>query len=657
MSQDSASHTRRFRPRGWGSIQSKLLLMLLLTSILSSVVVGWLGYRSGTHALRDEAFERLTEIRQERTRALQRYIADERSAAIVNSQGITVDALKDFDAGYDKLRDATVTSEQRRRVRGYYEQTFVPSLQKNSDGEIQADSFIPRTPARTYLQAEYTAASDDFDKKLLMNDAGDDSDWTKALKKYNDFYREVIRGSEADDIMLINLDGDVVYTAYKGVDLGSNVKRGEFRGGGLEEVYDKAVRSNSRDYTAVSDLELYQPSYNAAAGFIASPIADGKVIIGALVTQIPISGINAVMTGGTDGRVHGLGDTGETFISGQDNLMRSNSREIIDDPKEYAAEAIRRGTSKETVDRVLDRGSTVMLQPIKSVAQERAKDGRSGTLITTDYLGHEVLDSYGPANVKGLNWTVIAKMNTSEAFAPVNDFARHILLATASIVLLLSIAALLMARVFTTPLNKLLEGVRAVARGELGTRVEADSKDEFGDLAMAFNDMSASLASKQEALDAQQAENQRLLHSLMPEPVAKRYRGGETDISEEHHNVSVVFTEIEGFDTFAGKLSSREALALLNSLARGFDEAAAKVGIEKVRSSGTSYVASSGLVVQRVDHVRRVVDFAVEVAAVVERFNTQQGASLVLVRRRHRGRTQWPGRGWRRRLQLLWAMP
>lgn len=621
---------RRFRPRGFGSIQSKLLVMLLLSSILSAAVVGFFAYRTGTNALREEAFERLTDVRQERTRAIQGYAERQKSSAILNSRGMAVQALQEFAPAYRELQEEKITAAQKARIDDYYTNTFTPQLQKFSDGTVQAASFIPTLPARSYLQATYTAASDSFEDKLLMDDAGDGSAWTRANKKYASFFREIINGSGADDIMLLDLDGNIVWTAYKGVDLGSNIKRGEYRGGGLEEVFDKALRSNTRDYTAVSDFEQYQPSYNLPAGFLASPIAEDDTIIGVYVVQIPISGIDAVMAGGSDGRVQGLGKTGEIYLGGPDNLMRSNSRVVMENPKAYAAAAIERGTSQETVERVLEAKSSVMLQPIKSAAHELAKDGKSGTIITDDYLGNEVLDSYGPANIPGLNWTVVAKMNTSEAFAPVHDFARNILLSTAAMVLLIAAASVLMARVFTTPLNRLLVGVRALARGELGTRIPADSKDEFGDLAVAFNDMSASLASKQAALDAQQSENERLLLSLMPEPVVKRYRGGETDISAEHHNVSVVFTEVEGFDAFAGRLPAAEALTMLNSLSHGFDEAARQVGIEKVRSSGTSYVASSGMVVQRVDHVRRVVDFAIEVAAVVDRFNTQHDAELVL---------------------------
>ena len=44
------------------SIQSKLLVMLLVTSILSAAVVGAIGYQSGRSSLRASVFDALTEI-------------------------------------------------------------------------------------------------------------------------------------------------------------------------------------------------------------------------------------------------------------------------------------------------------------------------------------------------------------------------------------------------------------------------------------------------------------------------------------------------------------------------------------------------------------------------------------------------------------------
>ena len=51
------------------SIQSKLLIMLLSVSIGSTLVVGVVGYVSGTNSLRDAAFDELTNVRESRSLA------------------------------------------------------------------------------------------------------------------------------------------------------------------------------------------------------------------------------------------------------------------------------------------------------------------------------------------------------------------------------------------------------------------------------------------------------------------------------------------------------------------------------------------------------------------------------------------------------------
>ena len=115
-------------------------------------------------------------------------------------------------------------------------------------------------------------------------------------------------------------------------------------------------------------------------------------------------------------------------------------------------------------------------------------------------------------------------------------------------------------------------------------RCATSSTDEFADLAAAFNDMSRSLQTKQELLEHEQQEHQRLLLTIMPPPVAKRYRQGEQTISEDHQDVAVVFADIVGFDDYASGLDSATSLAELNELFRQFDEAAERVGVERVRT-------------------------------------------------------------------------
>ncbi len=172
--------------------------------------------------------------------------------------------------------------------------------------------------------------------------------------------------------------------------------------------------------------------------------------------------------------------------------------------------------------------------------------------------------------------------------------------------------------------------MRRVAGGDLAVQVPSGSRDEFGDLGGAFNEMAASLRVKQELIDDQRIENAKLMHTLMPETVAERYRRGDETIAEDHDNVSVVFAELVGFDEIAESLTSDEEITQLNVLMRGFDEAAQKTGVEKVRTLREGYLASSGLIIPRVDNVRRAVDFAREMRVVVQRFNAQNNSSIDL---------------------------
>src|SRR3954467_439392 len=84
------------------SIQSKLLVMLLLTSILSAAVVGAIGYQSGRSLLRAAGFDGLTEIRQSQSRSLQIGVEDLKNSLVVYSRGSTATmAIGDFTAGFD----------------------------------------------------------------------------------------------------------------------------------------------------------------------------------------------------------------------------------------------------------------------------------------------------------------------------------------------------------------------------------------------------------------------------------------------------------------------------------------------------------------------------------------------------------------------------
>src|SRR5690606_39945637 len=116
--------------------------------------------------------------------------------------------------------------------------------------------------------------------------------------------------------------------------------------------------------------------------------------------------------------------------------------------------------------------------------------------------------------------------------------------------------AVRLARHFARPGRRLEARARSVTAGDYHGRLPVTSHDEFGDLTAAFNDMSRNLATKEELLAEQRRENDRLLLSLMPEPVVQRYRDGEQTIAQDHQGVAVIFADIVGLDEVSFNLPS-----------------------------------------------------------------------------------------------------
>lgn len=632
---ERAPKGRRRRARPGLSIQSKLLVMLLGVSLVSSLIVGAIGFVNGRQSLHDSAVDQLITIRSMRAAEMTNAIEGIRSGASMDSRNLSAQSMSTaLNDAFAQLQQQTIAPEQEQRLRDYYADRFIPQLEEAAGDEYGESAFIPESTAGRYLQLQYTVRNEDFDadydELLDSNDSGDGTAYSQAADRYGDYFGRLIRDAGYEDALLLNLDGDVVFSAYKGVDLGTNVNTGPYRDSAFAEAYRSVIATNSVDAVELTDFERWIPSLNVPSMWVLSPVGNASRITGAIAFQISLDAINDVMTGGEDWKAQGLGDTGEVYLVGRDDLMRSNSRKLIEQPDTYEQRIIDGGTPPTIARRVTEVGGTVLLQPVRTFAVDEAQAGRSGTTTGRDYVGGDSVTAYAPLPVEGLDWVVIARIDEAEAFAPVAEFTRNVLLSLLGILLGVSLLSLLLAQVFTRPIHRLVGAVHRVAEGDLDVQVPQGSRDEFGDLGSAFNDMASSLRIKQDLIDEQRIENEKLLHTLMPESVAERYKQGDEAITEAHDNVSVVFGELIGFDEHAEGLSATDEIAELNVLMRGFDEAAERAGVEKVRTLRGGYLASSGLIVPRVDNVRRAVEFARSLVEVVERFNAQYGAAIAL---------------------------
>lgn len=623
--------TPRPRRRAGLSIYSILLIMLLFVSVLSSIVVGVIGYVNGTEALRRIAYERLVEIRENRAREMSELFASiENTVRLGAANDTSRQAIRAFTAGFDELEASALDGAASADLDAYYDDTFATALAEATGEEVDGAAFAPADAAERYLQYNYVIPFTDWQDAIAVDDAGDGSGWTAAHARYHDYFRELTRLQGFEDVLLIDTAGDVVYSAYKGIDLGTNLMDGPYRMSNLADAYRAAMSRNIVDDVVFRDFAPYSPSLASPAGWAVTPISDDGKVLGALAVELPIDRINEVMTVDGEWEANGLGRSGETYLVGQDRLMRSVSRALLDDPEDYEAASRAAGLPGAAAAMSVAAGDTFLLQTVPTEAVQRAIAGERGTMLSRDYLGRDALTAYAPLEVGGFDWIIVAQESSAEALTPVEDFTRNLILSTAGMIIFVCLLSLVLAQVFVRPLRRLKTAAQRIAAGEEGVQVDAGSSDELADVATAFNDMSRSLQVKSELIEEQERASERLILSFMPEGMADRYKLGDEAITEDNDDVTVVYADIVGFEELSLTLTSEESLARLNDLIRTFDEAAERNGVERVRSTRQSYLASCGLGTPRVDNARRAVEFALEIESILERYSLQQGVQLSL---------------------------
>ena len=130
----------------------------------------------------------------------------------------------------------------------------------------------------------------------------------------------------------------------------------------------------------------------------------------------------------------------------------------------------------------------------------------------------------------------------------------------------------------------------------------------------------------QKALIAsEKAKSEQLITSLMPPAIAKRLHDGETDISFEVQEATVLFTAVHRWNETIKDLSAVDVVAFLNKLFSSYDEAMHKYPpITKLKTIGHIYMVCGGLFTDStVNSANVVLDYALDLLNIVKKLNDE----------------------------------
>lgn len=613
------------------SIKAKLLLILLSISVLSALAVGYLGYINGKQIITNGISDQLTSLRTTKAHQISSYfIYINNLIETLSEDEMVVNAMRSFKTAYHQLQQDTITGEQEQKLQEYYAD-YVHRLSQNLNVRPNTNHYLPPANKSKYLQYHYIANNEHpVGQKHLLEQGSDTSSYHTVHKKYHLTFNQLSQRFGFHDVFFIDNDsGDIIYTTYKEADYATNLYHGPYRESNLADLVRTINRDKDIQKGRLIDFRRYRPSYATPAAFIATPVYDHFEMIGILAFQLPIDEINNIMTDHQHWREDGLGHTGEVYLVGaEDLLMRSVSRFLLEDKEKYEQTQANLGTNKEQLHKMLQLNTTILQQKVNTKAsQEIAKDN-SGTSIVESYQGKPVLSSYAPLSIAGLDWGIIAEKELAEAYQPLYDFERKLLTYLVVIVLLITFISVFIAILFIRPLHQLQSVAHLVANGKTDVSVDISTQDEFGDLAHAFNHMIKNIQEKKVLIEESEKEKERLLLNILPKPVVKRLQNEEAYIGEEFSNVSLLIANIVGFEHFTDKMTPHEEIHLLNQLIDSFDVIAEQCGVEKIKSLGAGYMATCGLSEPRLDHSKRMVDFAIAFKKHLQHFNHQHQANL-----------------------------
>jgi class 3 adenylate cyclase len=628
----STDATGSSRPVRWG-LAAKLFTTLLLLGAAAVLVTGVLGYFRARDALEKAVFDQLTAARQAKTRQVETYFRTiQAELRLLATSKMVVDATREFKIAVDQLDRNGAPPALRQKVGDWYAENFIPEMTALLGREPPLSDYLPVGGAPYYLQYHYIVKNPNpGERRKLLDDAGDGSDYTRLHAVYHPLMRAAATTVGFFDFMIADpKSGRLIYTVQKEVDFSTSLQFGPYRRSNAAAAVARCAETADRSAICLEDFASYAPSGGAPIAFMGAPIIENGVVTGVLIAQLSNEEIDNVVTGGRRWRQDGFGDTGEAYLVGPDHMVRSAPRAFYENPDGYFAELKSVGTSQDEIDAIRRYGTPVLHQRVDTKATRAGLAGVEGTGEIFGYRGLPTLASWGPLAIDGVKWALVAKVDSAEAFAPIVQLRRDLLLVGGLALLVVAATAAWLSRALLGPLRELTAGVKRFAAGDYAAAVPVRTHDEIGELCSAFNGMVGELSQQNVVIQNKNRENEQLLLNVLPAPIANRLRGGEARIADGFAEVTVAFADIVGFTQLSSEMPPRDVVNLLNGLFTRFDVAAQDLGIEKIKTVGDAYMAVCGLPEPVADHAERMVRMAIRMVHITREHAMENNVSMRL---------------------------
>lgn len=466
------------------SIKIKLLVPVIVGVILLGVGISYISVNKATVALKESNLKQLTSLNISKKEHIESYFNSIGTLLVsLASAPSTIEALIQFTDGLESIADNYKSDKTHldEKLKKSYEDDYVGFIDYEILGSApkrELQEYIPTKLNGKILQEIFIVDNREVlgEKNKFVEDMNRASEYMYAHKKYHPIFNKILKMYNLYDIFIVDQDGNIVYSTFKERDFATNLESGVYSESSIARVY-KRSKEAKEDELIFEDFTPYEPSYNAPAAFIGTPISFYGESVGTLIFQIPIDEINKIMNFAGEYKKAGLGESGESYLVGDDYKMKSSSR--------FTSEISNKDVKKL--------GSTIGILDIQTNSSKRAIQGKSGAIVDINYLKKEVIAAYDHLNVFGKRWAIISEMQTKEAYLAASNLKDLITMSTLFLVLFVGFVIFYVIKIHVEkPIKTLQEGLSNFFKflnreTDKSQRIGIYSKDEFQEMADNIN--------------------------------------------------------------------------------------------------------------------------------------------------------------------------
>ena len=421
---------------------NRLLLIVLSVGMIPFIVIGSISWLSSKKALESSAISNLEALRDSKKVTIEQYFSNaeknveslnnsvdstrknlinsmrnhqldkiEKTNSYLNSisselkkvssQRSIIDSMKKFPKYFDKYALTISTkniSDMKKDLLSYYTNKFAVNYKDITGNRTDVTKYINSLSNNSIaLQYDYISNNPyDLGNKENLESTGNMTDYDKLHKSIHNQLTITLKENNFYDIFLVDVDdGNIVYSVFKEIDYSTSIKTGSFSNTGIGHVYTKALNSNKGEISIV-DYSVYYPSYDAPAGFIATPIYDDNIKIGILIFQMPIETLTSIVSGTN------LGETSEAIMIGSDFKFRTDSAllETHNVENSFRNDDIKYNTSE---------------------IRDLFGNNKSGLKLFEDYRGKLSYNMYTIYSFLDLKWALIIKIDIDQSIVSINN--------------------------------------------------------------------------------------------------------------------------------------------------------------------------------------------------------------------------------------------